>query len=70
MPDIELIGLILLLAVAVVFGYFYFKRAQARTTTDVVTRGTDAAPVESVTPVATERTTTAETVRSDDRPPT
>lgn len=30
MPDPQLIGLILLLAVAVVFGYFYFKKAQLR----------------------------------------
>lgn len=30
MPDTQLIGLILLLAVAVIFGYFYFKKAQRR----------------------------------------
>jgi Flp pilus assembly protein CpaB len=30
MPDVELIGLVLLLAVAVIAGYFYLKRAQRR----------------------------------------
>ncbi|MEO8245861.1 MAG: hypothetical protein ABI622_01955 [Chloroflexota bacterium] len=30
MPDTEFIGLILLLTVAVMFGYFYFKKAERR----------------------------------------
>jgi hypothetical protein len=41
MPDVEFIGLVLLLAVAVIAGYFYLKRAQRRdgkaATTDPVT---------------------------------
>lgn len=32
MPDTQLIAVILLLVAAVLFGYFYFKRAQARST--------------------------------------
>ena len=71
MPDIELVGLILLLAVAVVFGYFYFKRAQNRSATQVVTRddASVSAPAEPVAPVMTERTITSEEVRTEERPP-
>jgi hypothetical protein len=32
MPDPQLILVVLLLAAAVMYGYFYFKRAQARST--------------------------------------
>ena len=67
MPDIELIGLILLLAVAVIFGYFYFKRAQGRdvVSTTEVDRST-VAPVQPTTPVAPQTTTTTtETVRRE-----
>ena len=70
MPDIELIGLILLLAVAVIFGYFYLKRAQARDVDNATTVDrTMAAPASSATPVSTQpaatTTTTTETVRRD-----
>ncbi len=40
MPDPQLILIVLLLAAAVMYGYFYFKRAQARTA--------DAAPMSSL----------------------
>ena len=44
MPDTQFIAVILLLVAAVVFGYFYLKRAQARTTTTVDTITTAATP--------------------------
>ncbi len=46
MPDTQFIAVILLLVAAVVFGYFYFKRAQGRTveTTDVDRSAPAAAP--------------------------
>jgi hypothetical protein len=62
MPDTQFIAVILLLVAAVVFGYFYFKRAQGRTveTADVdrsvatSTPRTDyAAPAASPAPAAT-----------------
>lgn len=65
MPDTLLIGLILLLAVAVVFGYFYQKRAQGRDvvkTTEVVRPAAG-----TVQPAAPTPTTTAtdDVVRRD-----
>ena len=70
MPDIQLVGLILLLTVAVIFGYFYLKRAQARTATTVVTRDeAPVAPADPVAPAVTERVTTTESVRTEEHPP-
>ncbi len=60
MPDPQLIGLILLLAVAVMFGYFYFKRAQRREVDSAVAttppaRATDSPPAPASTTESVQR---------------
>ena len=69
MPDIELVGLILLLAVAVIFGYFYLKRAQGRTTTQVVTRDAATTSSETSRPVTADSARTSDEIGGEERPP-
>ena len=52
MPDTELIAVILLLTVAVVFGYFYLRRARQR--------GTDVPVTPATTPPARNQVADAE----------
>ena len=55
MPDTQFIAVILLLVAAVVFGYFYLKRAQARNKTisaDVELRTPKAPPPDYASPAA------------------